>query len=217
MRYGTYYRYALIKKLRLTKYIRLLDNWLDIGCYDGAILQAIDVLKKVGVDLDPIKRQNIPILKAVAEYLPFQNKVFKIITAFDVLEHIKNDRQVISQVKGKLKKGGIFIFTVPHKYEKIIPRLIKNWLIFHRWKHIRLGYTEKELVSLFSNEWKLKIVHWDTRISSLLYFPLQLIWKFSQEFAKRIINMLIQIEFIRTKKSSSHHGHLVVIARKIEK
>ena len=215
MRLGTYYRLALIKKLKLDEYIKSLDKWLDIGCYDGTILQAIDAREKIGIDLETKKQRNIHIIKASVECLPFKNGSIKIITAFDVLEHIKKDSQMINQMKQKLTNDGSLILTVPHNKEKIFPKLLKNWLIFHKWKHIRIGYDKNSLKKLFKGNWKLKFIYWNTDISNLSYFSLQLIWKVFQKFGRAIINKLIEIEFIRTKKYYSKPGHIVLIAKRL--
>lgn len=191
-----------------------MDRWLDVGCYDGTILRAFTVPEKIGLDLDIKKQRDIQLIQATGEYLPFKEKSLNIITAFDVLEHIQLDFQMINQIKNKLTKNGLFILTSPHEKEKIFPKFLNNWLIYTKWKHIRTGYTSQTLKVLFKGHWKLKIIHWNTDLSNFLYFPLQFIWKTLQRFAKVIINIVIRIEFIRTKKYFPTSGHIIVIAKK---
>ena len=214
MRFGTYYRYSLIKKLKLYEYIHSSDTWLDLGCYDGVVLRAFNAHQKLGIDLEPKKQQDIHLMRASVERLPFKEGSLRVITAFDVLEHIKNDKVVIEQVENKLMKGGLFILSVPHENERIFPKFLKNWLIFNKWKHIRVGYTPASLQKLFKEKWKLKIIYWNTDLSNLLYFPLQFLWRIIQKLTKLILNKLIDIEFIRTKKYSSSPGHIIVMANK---
>jgi len=45
--------------------------------------------------------------------LPFQDSSFDICLAFDVLEHIRNDRQAVSEIRRVLKPGGSALITVP--------------------------------------------------------------------------------------------------------
>ena len=216
MRFGTYYRIAIIKKLKLDEIISSLDSWLDIGCYGGEILQAIDSKQKVGIDLEVRKQDRLHVIKAKAEFLPFKEKVFDVITAFDVLEHIKDDAQVIEQVENRLGRNGSFIMTVPHEKEKIFPKFLKNWLIFKKWGHLRAGYNVNSLKSLFKKNWRLTFIFWNTDLSNLLYLPLQFIWRTFRRLSRAIINKLIQIEFIRTKKKCLNQGHIIAIAHKQE-
>ncbi len=214
MRFGTYYRYSLIKKLGLFKLISTSGNWLDIGCYDGTILKSINAQEKIGVDLEVKKELGLKIVRASVENLPFKDNIFGIITAFDVLEHIRDNSTIINQVDKKLVKGGLFLLSVPHFKERIFPKFLQNWLIFQRWKHIRIGYNQERLEQLFKDGWLLKFIYWNNDLSNLLYFPLQFIWKLARKFAKGIINKIIEIEFIRTKKYSSTRGHIVLMAKK---
>ena len=214
MRFGTYYRSVLIKKLELTKLIRPTDRVLDIGCYDGTFLQSLDVKDRVGIDLEAIRQKNIHIINAAAEYIPFNEESMNVITAFDVLEHVKNHYQLIRQIKSVLKKGGLFILTTPHEKENYFPKFLKNWLNFSRWGHKRLGYNQNTLETLFQKDWKIKILCWNTDLLNLLYFPIQFSWRVVQRFTKLVINKLIAIEDLRTRKNSLPRGHLVVIAKK---
>jgi len=203
----------LIKKLNLSNYIKLSDSILDIGCYDGVFLRSLEVKERIGIDLEVIKQKHIHIIKATAEHIPFKRESIRIMTAFDVLEHIGNQNQLINQITVILKKNGLFIFTIPYEKENIFPKFLKNWLNFSRWGHKRVGYNQESLKKLFKG-WTIKILYWNTDLSNLLYFPLQFLWKLFQKFTRLIINKIIEIEYIRTRKNSLPPGHLVVLARK---
>jgi SAM-dependent methyltransferase len=45
--------------------------------------------------------------------LPFSDGKFELVCAFDVIEHVEDDRRVFSEVSRVLKRGGYFIFSVP--------------------------------------------------------------------------------------------------------
>ncbi len=47
--------------------------------------------------------------------LPYQNETFDFLTAIDVLEHIEDDNQAVSEIRRILKKNGIIIISVPHR------------------------------------------------------------------------------------------------------
>jgi SAM-dependent methyltransferase len=45
--------------------------------------------------------------------LPFDDESFDLVTAFDVVEHVENDRRVFAEFKRVVKPGGRLIFSVP--------------------------------------------------------------------------------------------------------
>ena len=45
--------------------------------------------------------------------LPFSDEEFKLVCAFDVIEHVEDDRRVFGEVRRVLQEGGTFIFSVP--------------------------------------------------------------------------------------------------------
>lgn len=45
--------------------------------------------------------------------LPFSNEKFGLVCAFDVIEHIEDDRMVFGEVSRVLKEEGYFVFSVP--------------------------------------------------------------------------------------------------------
>jgi len=45
--------------------------------------------------------------------LPFGDAAFDLVAAFDVIEHVEDDRQVFRELSRVLKDGGIVIFSVP--------------------------------------------------------------------------------------------------------
>jgi SAM-dependent methyltransferase len=61
--------------------------------------------------------------------LPYRDNSFDFLTALDVLEHIKDDEHVISEISRVVKKHGIVIITVPHrmKYYTHQDRLIGHY------------------------------------------------------------------------------------------
>jgi SAM-dependent methyltransferase len=70
------------------------------------------------VDISPpvIERLNAQggiAVSAEISDLPFSDRQFDLVCAFDVIEHVEDDRQVFCQVSRVLKDGGFFIFAVP--------------------------------------------------------------------------------------------------------
>jgi SAM-dependent methyltransferase len=76
------------------------------------------------------------------EQLEKADQVFDLVGAFDVLEHIEDDKKFIAQISEHMDKGAIFIATVP-AYQF----LWSNHDVAHR--HCR-RYTRRTLMKLFT-------------------------------------------------------------------
>lgn len=59
------------------------------------------------------RRKGIPVLQADARSLPFKNNTFDLVVCLDVLEHIVEEEQVVSEIYRVLKPSGKFIISVP--------------------------------------------------------------------------------------------------------
>lgn len=122
---------------------------LEIGCGEGrgiellkgkcASFTAIDKIKPV---LDELAVK-FPEVTFIHDNIPPFNKVkdnsYDVIISFQVIEHIKNDRLYLEEIKRVLKPGGKALITTPN---------IKKTLTRNPW-HIR-EYTANELTKLAS-------------------------------------------------------------------
>lgn len=99
-------------------------NALDLGCSGNSFLDLFDdKLNKSYFDIAslPLKRytHNInshPICGDIV-HLPYRDNSFNFVTALDILEHVKNDYKVVSEINRILKQKGIVVITVPHRKE----------------------------------------------------------------------------------------------------
>jgi SAM-dependent methyltransferase len=108
----------------LQKYLPDAGRVLEIGCGTGSVLLALRTafpqLTLAGSELLPrglqFARQrlgsNVVLLQMDARLIPAIEE-FDVIGAFDVLEHITEDEQVIAQIFAALKPGGGTIIAVP--------------------------------------------------------------------------------------------------------
>ena len=95
---------------------------LEIGCGTGFVLSALSKEQRfdlVGAEQHLrgliFAKQRLPDVEFVqlnARALPYRSE-FHAVGAFDVLEHIDEDEDVISNVHSALLPGGLFIVTVP--------------------------------------------------------------------------------------------------------
>ena len=122
-----------ISKIRkLLKYKRR-GKLLDVGCAFGyfalhAQKRGFDVY---GIDISSyaIKKSHELFDKSkffvwdVSKKLPFKNNFFDAVTAFDVIEHVKNYKKAIKNIFKVLKKDGIFLLYIPIKIKGFLKKL----------------------------------------------------------------------------------------------
>ena len=104
---------------------------LDLGCRDGALTQAYAGGNEVvGVDADRealAEAQKLGIETRWADLddaLPFADGTFDVVVAGELLEHLRDPRRVVSEVRRVLRPGGTFVASVPNAYR------LKNRLRF---------------------------------------------------------------------------------------
>jgi SAM-dependent methyltransferase len=96
---------------------------LDLGCRDGALTRAYasgnDV---VGVDADRealAEAEGLGIETRWAdldEPLPFEDGSFEVVVAGELLEHLRDPRALVDEVRRVLRPGGTFVGSVPNAY-----------------------------------------------------------------------------------------------------
>ncbi len=95
---------------------------LEIGCGDGGVVQflknenevyAVDISKNA---MKFLKAKGIkPFLADVSkENLPFEDSIFDIVIALEVLEHLKSPQYAIEEIQRVLKQNGRFICSIPN-------------------------------------------------------------------------------------------------------
>lgn len=115
-------------KIRIKKVINLFQKQnskkrvLDLGCGDGQISKKIKDLgfDVYGVDLvkgnlNLARKKGIKTkLGDLNKKIPFKNDSFDIVYAGEIIEHIYDTRNILSEIKRVLKKEGILIITTPN-------------------------------------------------------------------------------------------------------
>jgi SAM-dependent methyltransferase len=107
----------------LRSYFPNARNMLEIGCGTGFVLRGVtQEMPELGASGSEIHleglsfaTQRLPganLFQMDARSIPYENE-FDVIGAFDVLEHIEQDRLVLHEIHRALKPGGGAIFTVP--------------------------------------------------------------------------------------------------------
>jgi len=106
--------YFIIKKLQKEILIKnahfFKGNILDIGCGSKPYKEYIKYNIYVGLDSDPGVG---PDIESSVESIPCTDESFEGIICSEVLEHVKDTRQAISEIYRVLKKNGYLYITVP--------------------------------------------------------------------------------------------------------
>lgn len=157
---------------------------LDIGCSSGLMLQALQEkgMQATGVDISQeavhlCQKKGFTALCMDAASLSFPDQSFDCILASDVLEHIEDDRQALSEWFRVLKPGGLLVLGVP-----AFSFLYSDHDVYN---HHKRRYTSKQIKTLLQDQgfFLNKATYW----SFILFFPIaffRLCSKFS--FIKRV-------------------------------
>lgn len=137
-----------ILRRRILSLINQETEMLDLGAGAG-IVDAMNfrgAVKRVcGVDLDRRVEQN-PFLDegrvANAGQIPYPDESFDVVFADNVMEHLEDPSQVLTEVRRVLRSGGRLLFKTPNKnhYMPIIARLTPHR--FHQFVNRLRGRAE---------------------------------------------------------------------------
>ncbi len=138
-------------RTRIDKSIAMIKpchKLLDVGCWDGYIMEKIIKMKKakdvVGVDNSKSaitmcvrKGLKAKLVNSVDKKLPFKNNQFDAVFAGEIIEHLFDVNTFLNEVNRILKPNGQFIITTPNLASLgsrlsllfgIIPWMIENEL-----------------------------------------------------------------------------------------
>ncbi len=116
---------------------------LEVGFGEGYGVSKLSKSKKVkeivGLDIDigSVKHASSKYNSKKSRFkhyngdkMPFENNSFDVVVSFQVIEHIKNEENYISEIYRVLKKHGIFVLTTPNRVYRLKPGQ-KPWNRFH--------------------------------------------------------------------------------------
>jgi ubiquinone/menaquinone biosynthesis C-methylase UbiE len=107
------------------------DDFLDIGCGSGYLLNQAVCKRGVGADISDLMvktaRKNCKnnekkfVVQSDAEHLPFKNSSFDKIVSTEVIEHILHPLALLEEIERVSRKDTVIVITIPN--EKRI-----NWI-----------------------------------------------------------------------------------------
>lgn len=93
-------------------------KWLDVGCGEGRLLNALGEVAESAVGLEPTPWRTKQISGAdyriVTSLLELEAQKFDVITLFHVLEHVTDPISLLRDLSGILADNGRMIIEVPH-------------------------------------------------------------------------------------------------------
>jgi len=111
---------------------------LDVGCgpmfisytltsdkneYVGVDIISSDRLKKYRDVMNNMGVKRLHVVRAGAEQLPFKERVFDVVLALDVLEHLSKPRLAVMEIIRVMKNDGMFAISLP--LENLIQKLCR--------------------------------------------------------------------------------------------
>lgn len=146
----------------IKKYASNARRVLDLGSGRGVFtIEAAKILphaEVIGVDKE--YQEKVDLANVVTRKIGLSNcsfamidifdehfkKTFDAIIAIDVLEHIKNDGEIIKNLYGLLNENGKLIVHVPHYYRNVFGRKTLNFPDIEG--HARIGYLLEDIEKL---------------------------------------------------------------------
>jgi len=222
-------RYLIVEKLL---HLKKGEKLLDAGCGNGIYLQEFGNKFDVdGLGVDA-RKNRIQSAKRINKYLG-RNDIFLTSTlekvnlgknkfdkavCLEVLEHIVDDGGVIKRLSKNLKKGAIFVVSVPMK-GTALSKEQENDPNFkpEKYEHVRSGYDESELRTLALNA-GFKVVS----IQKYFFFVSRYTVRFQQFLYKKglvILNLIISPLLLILSELDAFfklypRGYIVVLKKK---
>ncbi|HNP18966.1 MAG TPA: class I SAM-dependent methyltransferase [Fulvivirga sp.] len=154
---------------------------LNVGIATGATTQMLSEFGDVtSVEYDEeccafVKEElRIDVIHGSITDLPFDSNTFDLVTAFDVIEHVEDDKKGVEEMMRVCNSNGHIFVTVP--------ALMSLWSDHDVINHHFRRYKKKELIDLFKKSGSIIFVSY---FNSLLFLPIYLARKISNLFGSK--------------------------------
>ncbi|MFM2359837.1 MAG: hypothetical protein RLY16_1830 [Bacteroidota bacterium] len=154
---------------------------LNVGAAAGASSKWLSSLGKV-TSVEPdiffvehLRKQNIDVVQASADSLPFETEQFDLVCAFDVIEHVKDDSKAMQEFFRVCKSTGYVCITVPAYQWLWSKHDVVN-------QHFR-RYSSGQIFRLSNNVSSAKLIYC-SYFNTVLFLPILLV-RALQKIARR--------------------------------
>ncbi len=128
------------------KHYSVDDSILEVGCAYGYLFMYLkDYLHLYGVEISEHALETAKKLNTHAEFkavtgtkLPYSAETFKLVLAFDVLEHIPTPEDSLKEIYRVLQPGGRVIISTPNTASYSHKKKGKNWFAYGDKTHVSL-------------------------------------------------------------------------------
>jgi ubiquinone/menaquinone biosynthesis C-methylase UbiE len=198
--------YSDVKLAYLKKYLKG-TSILDLGAgqchYTKWISQQWPKYSIVAIDQLNIPKQTTfnYVKHNLEKPLPFESNTFSTIIAFDIIEHISNENNLLQELQRISIENGILIGSVPHDDDGFLPQY--NLTFYHRTDltHKRYYTTDTLKKTLENNGFSVLLINLEGTV------PAQVFAEFFNKnlhfIIKKIIGILRRLHIISTKKLAS--------------
>jgi ubiquinone/menaquinone biosynthesis C-methylase UbiE len=114
------------------------ERILDIGCGTGEYLIKLAKEGKNGYGIDPLRETSLlkardemkiegvsfPLIQAFGEKLPFKTRSFDMVLCISTLQHVRDQRATLNEIRRVLGKNGRLVVSVPQTVRK---STFKKW------------------------------------------------------------------------------------------
>jgi SAM-dependent methyltransferase len=208
MHFASYYRW-----LALRDWLRVSpgDRVLDVGCDDGEIISRLRARRRVGLDLNPRCRDSaVGLARADARALPVQSCAFDVVLAFDIIEHVEDDRSVLAEMVRALAPGGTLWISTPAAAWRIFPAFLTA-RANRGFGHVRNGYTLADLRARLPAGIETDLTTWNEPVFRNVFVALRLIDAVSSPLARWLAGLCHQLD---GRLRAGQSGHLFVRVRR---
>jgi len=169
--------------LKVEKHISSNHKVLDLGCGNGVFLMilapmceelvgidiSVDMLNDCSKTIERLGIDNVKLVNATSEKIPFPDNEFDIICLVDVIHHIEQLQESILEIYRVLKPGGKLLVFEPNKYNPLLAFLC--FLDRNEWRALLLGSMKRyrrlfeSYFNIYSMEYNGLLIGPDSKIN----------------------------------------------------
>ena len=192
--------------------LKLIKNWLDVGAGLGSLVEEVSRYDIDVSGLEPSKALASAGIELgrdliIGDLITLSNQKYDVVSLLDVVEHVANPMEFVTQIASKISPGGYLVLTTPDK-GSLAAQIMKN-----SWWHIRpahVGYFDKSTISNLLETQGLKVLVWGR---TTWYFSIAYI--FSRFYKKNVTNKQKWVSKHEFYFPVNFRDSLLIIAKKV--